>query len=634
MGFKFNGRTSQSFGLATRMTKENRMPDFTNNTITVPGREGVFDFGETIGERKIEISCFIPPGKSDENFLARKDEIIAWLNPDIGLCDLILDKEPNRVYRARLESGFSFEKAVRNSCTFDLTFLCPDPYAYAENDETYEITETGTFSINRALGNADSLPIYSLVADLAKGKNAVITTNGSQLQINGVLAENEVLVIDSSLMTAKVTDTDGNTLRNGLPFIESLNFPVLKVGANTITIEADSTTEVTVQTLDSQDKFTGQVPDSWGADGLWRFNESAPDSDTCLADSSGKDRKASISGWSGTTASLQAGHLCRSFRMNINNPTSEKTYLKVSNDATMFSNIGKTIAVGGWFMPTTYSVGNTFCPLLNTRQGTGNPIFYLSLHSGKPRLMLYNSSGTLILDQDFTPSFTLTNGLWYFIAAVIKPDDKTAQYVLGCRSTGEVWTSDAVSFTGELNRSCTADLIWGMHAETYWYAGNFDDWFLSCDSSLTADDIALWFQESLTCNAADSTADVDGLTTENAVTLKASSGAYATSGYLTTAAVEYGITGKCYVTLTSDTPTGTSVTVETSTSDDFSTWSDWAALGSDNTVQSDSAKYIRFRLTLTTTDSSVTPTVKSIALSTPGESAFKKLTIQARSRWR
>ena len=394
MGFKFNGKTSQSFGLATRMTRENRMPDFTNNTITVPGREGLFDFGETIGERKIEISCFIPPGKSDEDFLARKDEIIAWLNPDIGLCDLILDKEPNRVYRARLESGFSFEKAVRNSCTFDLTFLCPDPYAYAENDETYEITETGEFSINRSLGNADSLPIYSLVADLAKGKNAVITTNGSQLQINGVLADNEVLVINSALMTAKVTDADGNTLRNGLPLLESLNFPALKVGVNTITIEADSTTEVTLQTLNSQDKFTGQVPDSWGADGLWRFNESAPDSDTCLEDSSGKNRKASISGWSGTTASLQAGHLGRSFRMNINNPTSEKTYLKVSNDGTMFSSIGKTIAVGGWFMPTTYSVGNTFCPLLNTRQGTGNPIFYLSLHSGKPRLMLYNSSGT------------------------------------------------------------------------------------------------------------------------------------------------------------------------------------------------------------------------------------------------
>jgi hypothetical protein len=98
--------------------------------------------------------------------------------------------------------------------------------------------------------------------------------------------------------------------------------------------------------------------------------------------------------------------------------------------------------------------------------------------------------------------------------------------------------------------------------------------------------------------------------------------------------VEYRIIGKCYVTLEADTPTGTSVSVETSTSDDLSTWSDWAAPGSDNTVQSDSAKYIKFRVTLATTDSSVTPTVRSIALSTPGESAFKKLIIQARSRWR
>ena len=159
MGFKFNGKTSQSFGLATRQDKENRMPDFTNKTITVPGREGIFDFGETIGERTIDISCFIPPGKSDAGFLEQKDKIIAWLNPDIGLCNLILDNEPNRVYRARLQSGFSFEKAVRNSCTFDLTFLCPDPYAYAVKDENYEFTQPGTFTLNRSLGNADSLPV-------------------------------------------------------------------------------------------------------------------------------------------------------------------------------------------------------------------------------------------------------------------------------------------------------------------------------------------------------------------------------------------------------------------------------------------------------------------------------------------
>ena len=610
------------------------MPDFTNNTVTVPGREGVFDFGETIGERKIEISCFIPPGKTDEEFLARKDEIIAWLNPDNGLKDLILDKEPGRVYRARLEGGFSFDKAVRNSCTFDLTFLCPDPYAYAEADETYEFTEPGTFTVSRSLGNADSLPVYSLTAELTKETKAVITTNGNALEISGRLAKDEILVIDSSLMTAMVTDQDGNTLRNGLPLVNSLDFPELKAGENTLVIDADISTTKAVKKLSTQDAFTGQVPSSWGADGLWRFNESEPDSSTSLTDSSGKGRSAVISGWSGTTASLPTGRLGRSFRMNINDPPTEKTYLKVTNDGTIFQTFGETIAVGGWFMPTTYSVGNTFCPLFNTRYGPGQPILYLSLLSGKPRIMLYDSTGALILDKSVTPSFTLENAAWYFIACLIKPVAKTAQCILGSRSTGAVWESDVLGFTGTLNASCTADLVWGMHADSYWYAGNFDDWFLDCDSDLTVDDISLWFRESLSANAADSDAIVDGLTTEDAVTLKATSGAYPSSGTLTTAAVTYGIEGTCLVSVDADLPDGTGIGVETSTSDDLMAWSDWAATGDDGSVKSAAGQYIRFRLTLATTDTSTTPTLRSISLSVPGESAFRKLVINAHSRWR
>ena len=68
---------------------------------------------------------------------------------------------------------------------------------------------------------------------------------------------------------------------------------------------------------------------AWAPDGLWRFNESEPDADDYLADSSGKDRKAYIHNWSGTTADMKTGNFGRYFQMNINNPSSEKTYLKV-----------------------------------------------------------------------------------------------------------------------------------------------------------------------------------------------------------------------------------------------------------------------------------------------------------------
>lgn len=379
--------------------------------------------------------------------------------------------------------------------------------------------------------------------------------------------------------------------------------------------------------LNKQTDFTGEFPASLAGDGLWRFNEDAPDADTCLADSSGNERKAYINNWSGTTASLTDGIFGSYFRMNINNPSSEKTYLRVSNDGSIFSDIGERIIVGGWMKPTTYSVGNTYTPLLSTRAGTGNPIFYLSLIRGKPRIMLYNSSGSLILDTSVTPSFSLTNGNWYFIAAVIEPDNKKAWYVVGDKESGTVWKSSALTISGDLNRSCTADLVWGMLNNSYWYAGGFDDWFLDCDSALTADDLMDYFRSAVMANAGDTTGDVDGLTEQGTVMLRESSGAYPTEGILTTAAAECSLSGTGRVSVTSEYISGTTAIslVETSTSDDLVTWSDWVAVPADGKLASPNRAYIRFRVTLTTTDTSKTPKLIDIRLYDIPKSPYEKI---------
>ena len=379
--------------------------------------------------------------------------------------------------------------------------------------------------------------------------------------------------------------------------------------------------------LNKQTDFTGEFPGEYAKGGLWRFNEDAPDADTCLADSSGNGRKAYINKWSGTTASLIDGIFGSYFRMNINNPSSEQTYLKVTNDGTIFSDLGERIIVGGWMRPTTYSVGNTYTPILSTRGGTGQPIFYLSLIRGKPRLMLYNSSGSLILDTSVTPSFNLENAKWYFIAAVIEPDNKKAWYVVGDKDSGTVWKSSALTFTGELNRSCTADLIWGMLNSSYWYAGGFDDWFLDCDSALTADDLMDYFRSAVMANAGDTTGTVDGITEPGAVMLRVSSGVYPTEGILTTAAAECNLSGTGRVSVTSEYVSGTTAVslVETSTSDDLITWSDWVAVPSDGKLASPNREYIRFRVTLTTTDTSLTPKVVDIRLYDIPRSPYEKI---------
>ena len=61
MGFSFDGITSKSMGIASRMAEEKRVPELKNHTIQVAGRDGVLDLGSSLSERVIGISCFIPP---------------------------------------------------------------------------------------------------------------------------------------------------------------------------------------------------------------------------------------------------------------------------------------------------------------------------------------------------------------------------------------------------------------------------------------------------------------------------------------------------------------------------------------------------------------------------------------------
>ena len=102
MGFSFDGVTSKSMGIASRMTEENRVPELKNRTISMAGRDGLIDLGASLSERVIEISCFIPPKRTAVELLRCKDEIVSWLSPDKGVCALMLDTEPGRVYYARL----------------------------------------------------------------------------------------------------------------------------------------------------------------------------------------------------------------------------------------------------------------------------------------------------------------------------------------------------------------------------------------------------------------------------------------------------------------------------------------------------------------------------------------------------
>ncbi len=378
--------------------------------------------------------------------------------------------------------------------------------------------------------------------------------------------------------------------------------------------------------LNKQTDYTGEYPIKDGTVAVWRFNESQPNNEQ-LVDSSPNKHHFSISNWSGTSASLVSGKYGRFYRQNIVNPTSEKSYLKATNDGSFFTDLGDKIVVGGWINPTTYSIGQTFIPIFSTRNGPGQPLLYISLYQGRLRLMLYNNAGSLIYDTSETPSIAFVNNGWYYIVSIIDIKENKIQNFIGDRSNGATWQSPVQSFTGDLNKECTADIVMGMLQDTYYYAGGFDDWFIEKNSKLTMEDILTYFNSAILANGADMSADVDALTEPGAVLLRQDSGLYPHSGVLYTTATKCALGGNGRVSISNEYIAGTTAIslVETSTSDDLIDWTSWQSIGPTGELMSPNRAFIRFRITLTTEDESVSPKLTEVVLHDIPKPAYEKL---------
>ena len=98
--------------------------------------------------------------------------------------------------------------------------------------------------MERVKGNTDSNPVYLLKGLISTPSSSYISLiiNGEELLILGSLADGETLIVDSSMVPAKVIDETGRTLKNGLPSLQDLNFPIRRKGVNHIEIAAENAT--------------------------------------------------------------------------------------------------------------------------------------------------------------------------------------------------------------------------------------------------------------------------------------------------------------------------------------------------------------------------------------------------------
>jgi phage minor structural protein len=131
-------------------------------------------------------------------------------------------------------------------------------------------------------------------------------------------------------------------------------------------------------------------------------------------------------------------------------------------------------------------------------------------------------------------------------------------------------------------------------------------------------DLAAYFRQSLLANGGDTSGSVEAMTepTGGAVTLRKAGGSYPESGILTTIAAPCALSGSGRVSVSSEYTAGVTAvsSVETATSDDLTNWSEWQPVGISGELASPNRAYIRFRVTLATTDTAVTPKLLDIQL--------------------
>src|SRR5699024_1365546 len=77
----------------------------------IPGRMGIADLGSDTSEKYIKVICNIFPQHSFTEVIHLLDDVAEWLNPNLGLKQLVLDDIPNR-YFLRSE-----ERRVGKECT-------------------------------------------------------------------------------------------------------------------------------------------------------------------------------------------------------------------------------------------------------------------------------------------------------------------------------------------------------------------------------------------------------------------------------------------------------------------------------------------------------------------------------------
>lgn len=131
--FVFDGKSARD--LIDRFSKIRRriLPPMNNHLVSIPGSDGVYDYGFDYEGLLIEVDIMIL-GNGPTELRSRVRDLAEWLGQK-ETKELVFEDEPNMTYFARLSDSTDLEEVIHTG-KGTLTFLCPKPFAYGpEKDQ-------------------------------------------------------------------------------------------------------------------------------------------------------------------------------------------------------------------------------------------------------------------------------------------------------------------------------------------------------------------------------------------------------------------------------------------------------------------------------------------------------------------
>lgn len=134
--------------------KRSVLPPITNFSKEIPGVDGEFFTGTKYGARKITLSCAVLSTDKEDYMDAIKN--IAFILDVKTPSVLIMGDDEDVFYYAKIEGSTDLDK-IKNMGTFELNFICYDPYGYSVEEDVFESEDNKKIYIENS-GTTDANP--------------------------------------------------------------------------------------------------------------------------------------------------------------------------------------------------------------------------------------------------------------------------------------------------------------------------------------------------------------------------------------------------------------------------------------------------------------------------------------------